>query len=81
MDTEYNNGHGGEARTQSQMILTLDRAQFTLTIGGHTENYDEALAMLELARRSIEAKMRSQAIAETLRGPAGVTLPNLRGRH
>lgn len=64
---EENNG-GGEAKDTklSTLILTLNREHFLLQIGGHTENYDEALAMLEMAHRDIEAKIRAAQAAALL---------------
>lgn len=81
MDTDNDNGGGKQPLEVSQMILTLDRAKFILKIDGHTENFDEALAILDLARRNIEGKIRAEQVARSLAAPQGVTLPNLRGRH
>lgn len=81
MDTDNGNGSGKPPIEVSQMILTLDRAKFILKIDGHTENFDEALAILDLARRHVEAKIRAEQVARSLSAPQGVTLPSFRGRH
>lgn len=62
------NNSGGQAKPfkQSTVVLTLDRENFILLIGGHTENYDEALAMLEMAHRDIEARLRAQQASQLL---------------
>lgn len=57
---EENNGGGGQLPPGfSQVVLTFDRAHFTLQIGGHTENYDEALCIVEIAAREFEARIRA----------------------
>jgi hypothetical protein len=80
MDTEAKNGGGKKPWETSQLVLTLDRPNFLLTISGQTENYDEALAMLHLATRQMEDKIRTARVGQVLAAPAGTRLPDFRGR-
>jgi hypothetical protein len=61
--------------THSQLVLTLTRADFTLTIGGTTQNYDEAICMLDMARRDFEAKLRAAQVRQAIEGPGRVAMP------
>lgn len=65
--SEENNGAGKPLPDgYSQLVLTLKRDTFQLQIGGRTENYDEALAMLEMAVRDFEARLRAGKASELL---------------
>jgi hypothetical protein len=56
--------HGrADGAEDSRLTLTLNRLAFTMTIGGTVSNYDEALAMLELAKNEIKMHRRGQHIA------------------
>lgn len=66
---EDNNGKGGAIPDgYSQLVLTLKRDTFQLQIAGRTENYDEALAMLEMATRDFEARLRAGKASELVGG-------------
>ncbi len=74
MSADGNRGNGGQDQHVNQLVLTFDADSFRLHIGGHTENYDMALAMLDMARRDIEGKIRAAQAAQSLAMP----LPGMR---
>jgi hypothetical protein len=73
------NGGGGAARDKkiSRILLTFNREDFTMAIGGETENLDEALAMLEMAHRDFEARLRAAQVKQVLTAPSGAAFPQL----
>ena len=75
MAEDNNNRDANGNLRVSQMILTLDRGNFTVSIGGQTENHDEALAILDLARRQIERKMRAAEVQQMMGARLPITLP------
>ena len=81
MDSENEASQNGQPAKVSQIVLTFDREKFLLTIGGKTENYNEALCMLEMARREIESQARAVEVGKVLSAPAGVPfrIPRPRG--
>ena len=74
-----NNGNGGETRKENQLVISFDRAHCTVNVGGWTENFDIALAMLDMARRALEARMRAEEVSAGLARPTVPTF-DLRGR-
>jgi len=72
MAADNGDANKGKILGTSQIVLTLDRAHFLLSIGGNTENYDEALAMIEMARRAFEDKIRAASMSRVLTAPASM---------
>lgn len=70
------NGKGRqEDGRQYQIILTFDPSTFALKVDGHTQNYDMALAMLQMATRWTEAQVRAESVKQALAGPR-IAIPN-----
>ena len=64
---EHNNSGGAAGQHNiSQLVLTLDRDNFQLTIGGKMQNLDEALAMVQMASREFKARIRAARAGEIL---------------
>lgn len=82
MSEQTNGGGEGAPFKESTVLLTLNREKFTMQIGGHTENLDEALCMVRMAVDYFEAKLRAARVQETLTAPARLPfgIPT-RGRH
>lgn len=81
MDGDNGNRDANGNLEQSQVIITLDRANFRIAISGSTENHDEALAMLAMAQREIEKRIRAAEIQQVLQAPASGHLPPVLRRH
>lgn len=75
MDTENKTGQAARPENISQLVLTFNRAKFEMQIGGSVENYDEALSMLDMARRDFKAKLSAAAVSKVLTAPAGALTP------
>jgi hypothetical protein len=73
------NGNGGGNERINQLVITFDPARLTVNIGGHTENFDIALAMLDMAKRALEARARAEEVRASLARPLIPSL-DLRGR-
>jgi hypothetical protein len=71
MDPENDNGAPVKPEDVSQIVLTLDRKHFLLAITGNTENYDEAIAILGMALRDFENRLRAATASQVLRAPLG----------
>lgn len=75
MDTG-NGGNGGSSfKEKSELVLTLDRTTFQLSITGTAMNLDEAIAMLDMARRDCDNKLRATVVAQSLDAPGRVRVP------
>lgn len=66
MAEQANGGGEGKPFKESTVLLTLDREKFTMQIGGHTENFDEALCMARMAVDYFEARLRAARAGELL---------------
>lgn len=62
----------------SQLVLTFQHDTFNCQISGTVENLDVALAMLDMARREVEAQLRAAKASRLVSAPAGVALPFMR---
>ena len=69
MSDHANNGSKAAADNVTQLVLTLDRATFTMVISGNVRNLDEALALLEAAHRDTEQKWRAAVASANLKLP------------
>lgn len=75
MATDNGNKADADNKKFSQIVLTLNREDFTMGIGGATQNLDEALAMLAMATRNFEARLRAEQVKQVLTAPAGAHIP------
>lgn len=66
MDNPTENGKGNGARRPIQLVLTFDQDTCTMVTGGWVPNLDIGLAMLEIAKRSLEHAHRNALMRETL---------------
>jgi hypothetical protein len=72
MNNPTENSNGSSHGKQSQLVLTFTHDTFALQIGGHIENLEVALSMLEQAHRELESKQReARAASSILHAPAG----------
>jgi hypothetical protein len=67
MAEENNGGDNHQAARISQILLTLDRINFVLSIDGHAENTDEAICIVEMALRQLKEKRRAEHASAVLR--------------
>lgn len=79
MQDDNNKRNGGQDAKQNQLVITFDPENFTVNVTGHTVNMDIALAMLDMARRVLEARLRASEVAVSLARPMPSPF-NLRGR-
>jgi hypothetical protein len=69
MGQDNEGGNNGKADKVSTVTLTLDRATFQMAIGGLTQNYDEAIAMRQMAIRRFERLQNAAEIQAALNKP------------
>jgi hypothetical protein len=72
MEEELSSVQALNKETHSQLILTLDRANCALQLGGYTLNYNEAINMLGMALREFQAMIDQ---ARALEGKSRVAAP------
>lgn len=63
--TRSDNGHAGTSC--GRIVLTFTASPWHMDIKATVENYDQALAMLDQARRWFEGQLRAQAALELQR--------------
>ncbi len=79
MSSDSGAGNGAENGKLNQLVITFNRERLAVNVGGWTENFDIALAMLGMAKRALEGRMRAEEVRNSLAMPMGPTL-TLRGR-
>lgn len=79
MSHDGNGSNGGQGAHINQLILTFNSEIMAVEVGGHTQNLDIALAMLDMARRALEARQRAAEVAVSLARPMPGNF-DLRGR-
>jgi len=79
MANDGNTANGGQGRKLNQLIITLDIERLAVNVGGFTENMDIALAMLDMAKRALEGRLRAEEVRNSLAMPLPGTI-DIRGR-
>ena len=69
MGQDNDNGKSGNDANISTLTLKLDRATFNLTVGGKTKNLDEAIAMVDMAKRALTKQLAAQELAQAMNAP------------
>jgi hypothetical protein len=73
---DHNGGDGAADNPKiSQVVLTLDRESFTLSVTGESVNYDEALAIVKMGERWFKSKIAAAQMQAALNGPRVAASP------